>query len=131
MQLRETKNKRLIRNILQSSTHPLSVPELLVALKTLHITINKTTVYRELESLITQDKLIELDFGEGKKRFEWNTKTHHHHLICKKCQKVEHIDMTKLESAVDIAEKEALENNNFTVTGHTIELFGLCGGCNK
>jgi Fur family transcriptional regulator, ferric uptake regulator len=110
------KNKLL--NLLEKSHDPISVPDILSK-----ISANKTTIYRELQEFLSDGLISEVDFGDGKKRYEL-TRDHHHHLVCKDCGKVEDIK---------IDEKKILENinnqSNFLIEKHSMEFFGKCLKC--
>ncbi len=129
--MRNTKIKQSTQQVIQNSKEPISVLEILEQLKNLKISANETTIYRILKSFLIQGIILELDFGEGKKRYEFNNHNHHHHLICKKCSKIEHIKLNDLETVLNNNKKEILQQSNFKITDHNLELFGLCGGCKK
>lgn len=88
--------------------------------------VNKTTVYRQIEKFVKEGLILEVEFGDGKKRYELGSLDHHHHLICKKCKKIEDIALDE-----DIVLKEVVKKTNFKVESHSLEFFGLCIDCNK
>lgn len=87
---------------------------------------NKTTIYRELAFLLSENFIKEIEFGEGQKRYELEDFKHHHHLICLNCRKVEDIELQ-----VDLEKEEArfLKQNGFKVINHSLEFFGYCKNC--
>lgn len=87
--------------------------------------INKTTIYRQLEFLKIQKIVQEIEFGDGKKRYEI-LKDHHHHLICTNCKKIEEI---ALENHLEQEEKRIQKLTNFKNIQHNLEFFGLCRQC--
>ncbi len=52
---------------------------------------------------------------------------HHHHFTCIKCGKTTGLRSEGLENELGVLEKA----NNFTLTHHSIELKGICEGCQK
>jgi Fe2+ or Zn2+ uptake regulation protein len=109
--------KNKIVKLLERNKKPTTVVEILQK-----IPANKTTIYRELASFVKDGLINEIEFGDGKKRYEIVT-DHHHHLICKYCGNVEDIE---------INEKilfNSLEETNFKVENHSIEFFGKCINC--
>ena len=86
-----------------------------------------TTVYRALESLVSQGLVQSVDLGDGEKRFELVVPgEHHHHLICQRCHSSIHLDqclIKDLESAIR-------SKYSFEVRGHILEIFGICKRCN-
>jgi len=118
--LRQTPTLQKMISQLSGAQQPLSVQNLIANLK-----VNKTTVYRELKSLINRHLVSEVEFGDGKKRYEL-VSDHHHHLICEKCHSVEDIRFTD-----DLSEKEQFikTKTKFSVQRHNLEFFGLCKRC--
>lgn len=126
---RITKARSLIVEIFGNSKTPQSAFDILNHLKVKNAQVNKTTVYRELEFLTVQGIIKEVDFGEGKKRYELDDDTtHHHHIICINCRKVEDVD---LKIDLEDEEKRIAKMKNFKVLNHSLEFFGLCGNCAK
>lgn len=116
-------------NVLSKIKKPLTVHEILVALEKKGITANKTTVYRQLENLQKNQLVNEVHFNDRNVRYELNEKdSHHHHLVCIKCKKVEDVDLPN-----DLHQQEAmvLKKNKFKVLKHFLEFFGHCQSCQK
>ena len=64
--------------------------------------VNKSTVYRELDFLESQDLITDIRLDNAKNMYEFKSKNHHHHLYCIKCKKIEEVDM---DNDLDIFEK--------------------------
>ena len=90
------------------------------------VKVNKTTVYRQLAGLKARGAVREVDFGDGKKRFEANNREHHHHLFCTKCKRV---DEVRLSGEFAHLEKAIGRNKKFKIIDHSLEFFGLCANC--
>ena len=89
------------------------------------VTANKTTIYRELQFLVKNKIAEEVWLGTTPLRYEI-TESHHHHLVCVKCQKVSDIEFsTHLEDQ----ERQILKRKKFKVLNHALEFFGLCNNC--
>ncbi len=125
---RITKARKALLQIFIEQERPLSVDEIRTALTSAGISINKTTVYRELEFLCNNSLVEELQFNERKKRYELNN-YHHHHLVCEKCFKVEEIDARELEKTLTEVEKNMAHTKRFGVVRHALEFTGLCIPC--
>ena len=123
---RITNIRRKLVEIFSTGKKPLSVQELIEKLGKSEITANKTTIYREIYFLLGQDILVEIDFGDRKKRYESAHSEHHHHIICLKCSKVQDI---QLASDLSEEQKKIEQETNFTITNHALEFFGLCNTC--
>lgn len=108
-----------VLDILSKSKKPIDVSILVEKL-----CVNKTTVYRQIEKFIKGGLVVEVEFGDGKKRYELASLDHHHHLICKKCKKIE--DITFNERVIL---REVSKKSNFKVENHSLEFFGICVNC--
>ncbi len=124
---RLTVSRKALLEILYSADTPLSAQELLAALTKKKITVNKTTVYRELDFLHDKELIEEVQFGkESMKRYEFALGTHHHHIQCMNCGTVADVDMPdELKSASALIRKQT----GFRVLEHSLEFSGLCDNC--
>lgn len=113
--------RKKIIGILTDATTPLSVQDILKKVKA-----NKTTIYRQFDFLKAKKIVVEIDLLDGKKRYELKERGHHHHLICTNCDRIQEIN---LGSDLKKEEKMIEKNNNFKVTKHSLEFFGLCDKC--
>ncbi len=126
---RTTPIRTAILEILSKIKKPLTTQEILCALDKKNINANKTTVYRQLESLKKNHLVNEVHFNDRNTRYEINEEgSHHHHLVCIKCKKVDDIS---LPEDLHDQEKIVLKKNNFKVLQHYLEFFGLCKNCHK
>ncbi|HSX48732.1 MAG TPA: transcriptional repressor [Candidatus Saccharimonadales bacterium] len=121
--MRLAKTKSEITKILSQTSMPLDAVSL-----TKKLNVNKTTIYRNLESLINENKVIEVEFGDNKKRYELTSHKHHHHIICKSCGKIKDLKSKKLEKEIDNLSSEI---RDFLISNHELEFFGYCSNCKK
>ena len=120
------KRKALIALFFQHET-PLSAQDILAELKKNQITVNKTTVYRELERLQEVNIVSPVELGDRKRYYELTSRLHHHHLVCLQCERVEDVDMN--EEKLFAEEKKVSHEKGFTVLRHSLEFCGLCKKC--
>lgn len=128
--LRITPIRKLLIESLAKSPYPLSAIDIKLILQQQDTLCNKTTIYREIQSLVRSDLLKEVDFGEGKKRYEI-TNSHHHHLVCQKCKRIKEIDLdlTKFEEQLLILQNKINNFSDFKINQHNLEFFGICKVC--
>ncbi len=62
---RITKIRSLLIEVLQRHASPLTVADLLAAIRKLGVEPHKTTLYRELTFLVSESLAVELELGEG------------------------------------------------------------------
>jgi Fur family ferric uptake transcriptional regulator len=77
-----------------------------------------------MESMKLVNKIV---VDDGKARYELTGDGHRHHLICTNCRKMIPIDTCPLKSL----EKDVGEKTNFDITGHRLEIYGVCPECKK
>ena len=123
-QLRITEPRRLILGALIAEHGPFSMEDI-------HRLVKKNgcdlvTVYRTLPVLEDAGLVRRCDFGDGAARYEFNHGDHHHHVICRRCQKVETLDLC----VVDALERLVKERGYSEIT-HQLELFGICPACQR
>ena len=88
--------------------------------------IGIATIYRNLDFLEKNKKIIKLKSKNREARYDGITKKHCH-LICKKCGRI--IDLMDVENIL-IKSKE-LRKSKFKIDPGYAEMFGTCNRCNK
>lgn len=85
------------------------------------------TVYRTLNLLEDSGMATSISFGAQGKKFELANKPHHDHLICKSCNKIVEFEDHDIEKR----QIKVAKANGFTLTGHLMQLYGICNDCAK
>jgi len=85
------------------------------------------TVYRVLTQFEEAGLVKRHNFEEGRSMFELDHGAHHDHLVCVKCSKVEEFVDPMIEERQQTVAKKA----GFTITDHSLNIYGICGGCQK
>ena len=124
--VKNTPARSAITQFLSSISTPVDVAEIINFLHSKKLNTNKVTVYRTIDFLLKNGIITRLEFGEGKFRYELN-KTHHHHLVCQNCGKVEDVEGVFVEEL----EKKIRSKKGFLIKSHSLEFFGLCQNCQK
>ncbi len=126
-----TRRELILKVLLENNGKHLSAEEVYNLVKREAPDVGLATVYRTLELFQEFDLIQTIDFGDGRKRYEFGTESggthHHHHLICIKCGSIIEVNedlLEELENRVSI-------KHNFTVTDHQLKIFGVCDQCNK
>lgn len=124
--MRETKQRLVILNELRRvRSHP-SADELHRRVRRRLPRISLATVYRNLEMMSEQGVVLKLDLGGSQRRFDGDV-SEHHHVRCTCCDRVD--DLTgQLPCCLEKAFKS---QNGYKITGHRLELIGLCPKCRK
>ncbi len=124
---KNTKSRIAVIDVLEDANTPLSAEDIFMSIKQTGNTTNLSTVYRTLELLETKSLISKNIMGDGRARYTLTGEGHRHHLICTNCHKMIPLDVCPLKSI----EKDVCTKTNFEITGHRLELYGVCPECKK
>ncbi len=120
---RDTPQRRAIREVLTRAGRPMSPAEVLDAGKALATGLGIATVYRNLKLLTETGWLCSVDLPGETARYEVSGKPHHHHFLCRECDRAfevaEHCPGNHRFSAP----------SGFRVEAHEVVLYGVCATC--
>jgi Fur family ferric uptake transcriptional regulator len=88
--------------------------------------INRATVYRNLDFLCEMRLVVATQIG-GQMLYEIAGEKPHHHLVCRRCDKIEQVDPETVKALFDKIERE----RQFKVDMDHLALFGLCAKCQR
>ncbi|MDO4619632.1 MAG: transcriptional repressor [Lachnospiraceae bacterium] len=126
MQRRDTKQRRLVLENIQSRCDHPTADEIYLSVREKDEHISRGTVYRNLEYLSENGTIAHLRFA-GIGRYDRNT-VPHNHLYCVSCRKV--IDVTGGQAHTEwdqAVEKET----SYRIIGHSTVFEGICPECLK
>ncbi len=125
--LKVTQQRLQILEVVRSGPSHFTAQEVYEMISETNPEIGFATVYRFLKKLSEHNFVTEVRMGGMPARYEWAAKDHHDHLTCTRCGKIVEFENEKIE---DLQEKIALRHN-FKLTHHILELYGVCGECQK
>ena len=124
--LKVTKHRNSVLEAIQSSKRPVTAEDIYIILKQKDISINLSSIYRILDTLVANSLINKFIFEENNKTcYEINDMQHKHYLICNNCKKLFPISGCPLHSY----EAELEDNLDFTITSHKLEIYGYCKDC--
>jgi len=124
--LKITKQRRIVlKSFLECKNH-ISVEELYNLVLKTEPKIGLATVYRTLALLTKSGLALEMDFGDGQKRYESSYRSFHHdHMVCTECGKILEFNHPLIEKY----QEEVAKQKDFKITSHKLDIFGLCQDC--
>lgn len=120
---RTTRQRTLIREILQRAPGPLSPAEILEQAHVQQPRLGIATVYRTLKLLQEDQEITDVLLPGEPARYEPARKAHHHHFSCQSCHRV-----LELEGCALNATRMAPPGSR--VLAHDVILYGICADCN-
>ncbi len=124
--LKSTTPRLLVLKALSDLKHPMTAQE--IHKKFGKNKIDLVTLYRTLASF-EENKLVKrVSFKKDAVYYELDV-DHHHHIICKNCNKVEDFENTEIEKVLGEVIRKSSKFK--TIKDHALELFGVCNTCVK
>ena len=123
--LKNTKQRCRILSVIKDAKEPITAEEIFRQLIIEDCKINLSTVYRTLHTLTDKNVLIKIVRGDGTAAYELNDLSHNHYITCCICNRSVLIEDCPIE---DMSEKIS-KDTGFKVTGHSLQLTGICSGC--
>ncbi len=121
--------EQVLRVLLDNKDKHLSAEDVYNLVKQRVPDVGLATVYRTLELFSNFNIVQSVDFGDGRKRYEFSAENNdghrHHHLICIKCGKI--IEMN--EDLLEDLEKRVNGYYDFTISNHELKIYGMCRDC--
>ena len=127
--LKYTKQREVLLQTLYNNSEHFTPEQLYLYIKERYpgLNVGIATVYRSLNLLEESGMATSISFGAQGKKFELANKPHHDHMICRQCGVI-------VEFEDQIIEKRQLaiaKEHGFKLTGHIMQLYGVCSECNK
>ena len=119
---RNTRQRRALRDVFDENDRPLSPSELLSLANAKAQGLGIATVYRTIKSMQEDGIIAQVDLPGEPPRYEASGKAPHHHFQCKECNKV-------FDVAGQLNATQDLAPEGFSVSGHSLMLYGLCVSC--
>ena len=119
--IRYSRQREDIYNYMLSSKEHPSAEMVYEALKAEHPNLSLGTVYRNLQQMAQDGRLLEIDGPTA--RFDGNIEPHTH-LRCQKCGCVADVELP-YDSALD----QAFRMEGWNITGHSLMFTGICPAC--
>ena len=119
---RTTQQRKIIEDICFSSKHPLSIDDIETLGKKRLRTLNRVTVYRNLNRMVDAGELTRFSHPVKGTLYEEANRPHHHHFFCKTCE------VTFELPGCGLSLKEQTPDG-FIVEGHEVFLNGVCASC--
>ena len=127
MGLKVTHQRMAILEALSNGRAHVTAQEVFENVNSKHPEIGFATVYRFLRKLTEQNFVTEVRMGGLPARYELTPQTHHDHLTCIQRSKSVEFENPQIEAL----QVQVAQENGFYLTGHVLELYGICADCRE
>ena len=125
---RYTPLRRALVETMAGAGRPLTIPEILLT----NPGLSQSSAYRNITVLMDAAAVRRVNGADDHGRFELaeDLAGHHHHLVCDSCGKVVDVRPSpRLERALAEAARAVADEDDFDVTDHRFDFFGVCAEC--
>jgi Fur family ferric uptake transcriptional regulator len=89
--------------------------------------IGLATVYRVLTQFEAAGLVTRHHFEGGHSVFELNEGSHHDHIVCVKCGRVDEF----IDETIEQRQREIARKAGYEITDHSLYIYGICAKCRK
>lgn len=126
--LRYTRQRQAVWDELCSSDDHRDAEEIYFSLQNSGINVSRATVYRTIDVLVKNNMVRKLELGDGRARYEHKiNSTHHDHLICVQCGRIEEF----LDEEIEKLQDKIVDKLGFKLIRHIHQLFVICNDCKE
>jgi Fur family ferric uptake transcriptional regulator len=126
--LKNTRQRLAVLGELSSSGSPLTAEEIFLSVHDCCENLSLSTVYRILDLLCKAGVVMRSGLMEGgKAMFEITPEAHRHNLICVKCHKITPL----VDCPLSEYESDIEKSTGYSISGHKLEVYGICPECSK
>jgi Fur family ferric uptake transcriptional regulator len=124
--MKVTQQRSQVLKLLLNHPEPITADEIFKKFDSKTEKADLVTIYRILKKFEEVLLVTRQEFGDGVARFELALESghHHHHVICRLCQRVEPLHICDLE-----AHLKTVEGMGYKQVSHRLDFFGVCSRC--
>ena len=124
--LRYTQQRQSVWDELCATNDHRDAEEIYLAIRQSGLNVSRATVYRTIDVLVKNKMVRKLELGDGRARYEHKVNaTHHDHLICIQCGKIEEF----MDEVIESRQDEIVKNFGYKLVRHIHQLFIICSEC--
>jgi Fur family ferric uptake transcriptional regulator len=118
---------KILEILEKSKEHHLSAEDIYRMLLDSGEDIGLATVYRVLTQFEEAGLVVRHNFESGQSVFEIDHGSHHDHLVCVKCGRVEEF----VDDIIETRQEEIAREKGYSITDHSLNIYGICMKCQK
>ena len=124
--LRYTQQRQSVWDELCATNDHRDAEEIYLAIRQSGLNVSRATVYRTIDVLVKNKMARKLELGDGRARYEHKINaTHHDHLICIQCGKIEEF----MDEVIESRQDEIVKKFGYKLVRHIHQLFIICSEC--
>lgn len=122
---RLTPQRQMILDVIRESRGHITLDEIYTRVQPRIPGISRATLYRTLDFLCELRLAVAADIGGGHWVYELAGDAPHHHLVCRRCGRVEKLSHAEVEQFFT----RVAADHGYTIDMDHLALFGVCSQC--
>ena len=124
--LRYTQQRQSVWDELCATNDHRDAEEIYLAIRQSGLNVSRATVYRTIDVLVKNKMARKFELGDGRARYEHKVNaTHHDHLICIQCGKIEEF----MDEIIESRQDDIVKKFGYKLVRHIHQLFIICSEC--
>ena len=124
--LRYTSQRQIVWDEICKTDDHRDAEEIYLAIRQSGLNVSRATVYRTIDVLVKNKMARKLELGDGRARYEHKVNaTHHDHLICIQCGKIEEF----MDEIIESRQDDIVKKFGYKLVRHIHQLFIICSEC--
>ncbi len=117
--------RKVLHQVLSNESH-FDLESLIHQIDSENLKASRATVYRTITHLENAGIVRKVHMHQGRAYYEITPgRQRHEHLVCRNCGKVIEFSHRSFERQIE----SIAQNHGFRVSGHSVEIFGICREC--
>ena len=112
--------RRVLDAVMAQSAH-FTVDDVLHSART----VGRATVFRTMRLLLDLNIVCRVMLDDGTLHYRVSTRSHHHHLVCIDCARVEDFSQCDVQSLT----RDLAKATGYEIERHWLEVYGRCHAC--
>lgn len=123
--IKRTKQRECVLSVLENADSPLNTMDISSRIEKEGSAVWLSTIYRILELFVKKGVVIKTTVMDNDMAvYELNRNQHKHYAVCVNCHKIIAMDNCPMDEFIP-----KLEDSDFRVLGHKVEMYGYCKEC--
>ncbi len=122
---RLTKPRQAVIRALATAVKPMTVADIHAEGRRYCAELGLVTVYRTVEMLLALGQLHIVHLDAERHGYALASPGHVHHLVCSRCRRIIEVTGCTLDGFLD----DLAERTGYRITGHRLEIAGICPEC--
>jgi Fe2+ or Zn2+ uptake regulation protein len=125
IEFKKTRQRQLILEVLDRTDKLITAEEVFDIVRGQYPKVSLSTIYRNLDMLFYNHYVTRYRISDGKWQYQLKKQGHYHQVVCTHCCRAIALQECPMTENLH----QVLKDQQFEVTGHKFEVYGICKEC--